>query len=44
MSEHYSGHDPETGCGLMLLAALVVLVVVVVLVTLWAVSGASHLP
>lgn len=35
VSEHYSGNDPETGCGLMVLAGLAlfgVLAVVVLLV------------
>jgi hypothetical protein len=33
MSEHYSGNDPETGCALLILAALVVIAVAILL--LW---------
>ena len=33
MSEqHYSGHDPETGCGLMIVLAAVGLIVVVAVI------------
>lgn len=26
MSEHYGGHDPEAGCGVLMLAAVLVVV------------------
>ena len=33
---HYSGHDPERGCALMVAAGIAVVVVVIVLVLRWA--------
>lgn len=32
MSAHYSGHDPETGCGLMILGAVIAIAVAFLLV------------
>lgn len=38
MSDHYSGHDPETGCGLLIAVALFSLAVVALIVWMRFVS------
>lgn len=34
MTEHYSGHDPETGCGVLLATVLAIAIVVALVVVL----------
>ena len=41
MTEHYSGHDPELGCGYLMLAGLVGLLATVALLILAARSPAA---